>query len=37
MIIAGTEGSRSILDATSNGAAAVVYIGAKVEVDVRHD
>ncbi len=37
MIIAGTESSSSIHDATKNGAAAVAQIIAKLEVDVGHD
>ena len=37
MIIAGTESSSSIHNAMKNGAAAVVQISAKLEVDVQHD
>ncbi len=37
MIIAGTESSSSIHDATKNGAAAVAQIFPKLEVDVGHD
>jgi hypothetical protein len=35
--LTGTESSSSIYDTTKNGAAAVVQIGAELEVDVRHD
>ncbi len=37
MIVAGTESSSSIHDATKNGAAAVAQIIAELEVDVGHD